>query len=51
MFNSGTRGQGRLSLGPYLEFIARVNSHIPDKGQVMVRYFGLCERPSGEGQE
>jgi len=22
-------------------FIARVTSHIPDKGQVMVRYFGL----------
>jgi hypothetical protein len=26
----------------YLEFIARVTSHIPDKGQVMVRYYGLC---------
>ena len=25
----------------YLEFIARVTSHIPDKGQVMVRYNGL----------
>ena len=25
----------------YLEFIARVASHIPDKGQVMVRYYGL----------
>jgi hypothetical protein len=25
----------------YLEFIARVTSHIPEKGQVMVRYFGL----------
>ena len=25
----------------YLEFIARVTSHIPDKGQVMVRYYGL----------
>ena len=25
----------------YLELIARVKSHIPDKGQVMVRYFGL----------
>ena len=24
-----------------LEFIARVTSHIPDKGQVMVRYYGL----------
>ncbi|MGQ9471606.1 MAG: transposase [Candidatus Aminicenantales bacterium] len=26
----------------YLEFIARVTSHIPDKGQVTVRYSGLC---------
>jgi len=25
----------------YLEFIARVTSHIPDKCQVMVRYYGL----------
>jgi hypothetical protein len=25
----------------YLEFIARVTSHIPDKGQVMVRYYGF----------
>ena len=25
----------------YLEFVARVTSHIPDKGQVTVRYFGL----------
>jgi hypothetical protein len=25
----------------YLEFIARVSSHIPDKGQVMIRYYGL----------
>jgi len=25
----------------YLELIARVTSHIPDKGQVMVRYHGL----------
>ena len=25
----------------FLEFIARVTSHIPDKGQVMVRYYGL----------
>jgi hypothetical protein len=25
----------------YLEFIARVTSHIPDRGQVTVRYFGL----------
>jgi hypothetical protein len=25
----------------YPELIARVTSHIPDKGQVMVRYYGL----------
>ena len=25
----------------YLEFIARVTSHIPDKGQVTLRYYGL----------
>ena len=25
----------------YLEFIARTTSHIPDKGQVTIRYFGL----------
>jgi len=25
----------------YLEFIARVTSHIPEKGQVMIRYYGL----------
>jgi len=25
----------------YLEVIARVTSHIPDKGQVMIRYYGL----------
>ena len=25
----------------YLELISRVTSHIPDKGQVMVRYYGL----------
>jgi hypothetical protein len=27
----------------YLEFIARVILHIPDKGQVMLRYYGLCK--------
>ena len=39
----------------YLEFIARVTSHIPDKGQVMIRYYGLYanaykgkKRKSGE---
>jgi len=24
-----------------MELVARVTSHIPDKGQVMVRYYGL----------
>ena len=24
-------------------FVARVTSHIPDKGQVMVRYYSLCK--------
>jgi len=32
---------GKLAEIFYLEFIARVTSHIPDKGQVMVRYYGL----------
>jgi hypothetical protein len=31
----------------YLEFIARVTAHIPDKGQVMVRYYGLYAMPTG----
>jgi hypothetical protein len=36
-------GQERavLETMDYLEFIARVTSHIPDKGQVTVRYYGL----------
>jgi hypothetical protein len=38
--NQGTAEQETMD---YLEFIARVTSHIPDKGQVMVRYFGLCK--------
>jgi hypothetical protein len=25
----------------YLEFTARVTSHIPDKGQVMIHYYGF----------
>ena len=33
----------------YLELIARVVSHIPDKGQVMVRYYGLyANAPPGK---
>ncbi len=32
---------GEMERLDYLEFIARVTSHIPDKGQVTVRYYGL----------
>jgi hypothetical protein len=32
---------GELERMDYLEFIASVTSHIPDKGQVTVRYYGL----------
>jgi hypothetical protein len=35
-------GQEEVEWMDYLEFIARVTSHIPDKGQVTVRYYGLC---------
>jgi len=35
------RDTAGLETMDYLEFIARVTSHIPDKGQVMVRYYGL----------
>ncbi len=36
-------GKGRVEEEQmeYLDFIARVTSHIPDKGQVMVRYYGI----------
>jgi ribosomal protein S27E len=36
------KGAGELERMDYLEFIARVTSHIPDKGQVMVRYYSGC---------
>jgi hypothetical protein len=32
---------GEVERMDYLEFIARTTSHIPDKGQVTVRYYGL----------
>ena len=35
------QADAELETMDYLEFIARVVSHIPDKGQVMVRYYGL----------
>jgi hypothetical protein len=33
--------RGEVERMDYREFIARVTSHIPDKGQVTVRYYGL----------
>jgi hypothetical protein len=36
----GRDGAGQETMD-YLEFIARVTAHIPAKGQVMVRYYGL----------
>ncbi len=35
------REAAELETMDYLEFIARVTSPIPDRGQVMVRYYGL----------
>jgi hypothetical protein len=35
------QGAGDQETMDYPEFIARVTSHIPDKGQAMVRYYGL----------
>jgi len=35
------KGKLKTERMDYLEFIARVTSHIPDKGQVMIRYYGL----------
>jgi hypothetical protein len=37
-YGKGAKEKERMD---YLEFIARVTSHIPDKGQVTVRYYGL----------
>jgi hypothetical protein len=39
-YRHGENG-AELETMDHLEFIARVTSHIPDKGQVMVRYYGL----------
>jgi len=40
-FTIATADDERESMD-YPDFIARVTSHIPDKGQVMVRYYNLC---------
>ena len=37
------KGKLKTERMDYLEFIARVTSHIPNKGQVMIRYYGLCK--------
>jgi len=42
VYQYGKHSSERESMD-YMEFIARVTSHIPDKGQVMVRYYGLCK--------
>ena len=39
-YRYGEKGAAQETMD-YLEFIARVTSHIPDKGQVTVRYYGL----------
>jgi len=39
-YRHGEKGAEQETMD-YLEFIARVTAHIPDKGQVMVRYYGL----------
>jgi len=39
-YRYGEKG-AELETMDYLEFIARTTSHIPDKGQVTVRYYGL----------
>ncbi|MCJ7587370.1 MAG: transposase, partial [Candidatus Aminicenantes bacterium] len=46
-YRYGKNGAGQETMD-YLEFVARVTSHIPDKGQVMVRYLKLtfvADRP------
>jgi hypothetical protein len=35
------KGAEEVETMDYLEFIARTTSHIPDKGQVTIRYYGL----------
>ena len=40
IYQYGDGDAGRVEMD-YLDFIARVTAHIPDKGQVMIRYYGL----------
>jgi hypothetical protein len=40
VYRYGKGGADKVEMD-YLDFIARVTAHIPDKGQVMIRYYGL----------
>jgi hypothetical protein len=40
MYQYGDADAERVEMD-YLDFIARLTAHIPDKGQVMIRYYGL----------
>jgi hypothetical protein len=40
IYQYGDGDTDRLEMD-YLDFIARLTTHIPDKGQVMIRYYGL----------
>jgi hypothetical protein len=40
IYQYGDRDTDRVEMD-YLDFIARVTAHIPDKGQVMIRYYAL----------
>jgi len=40
IYRYGKTDDDRIEMD-YLDFIARVTTHIPDKGQVMIRYYGL----------
>jgi hypothetical protein len=38
VYRYGKAGADKVEMD-YLDFIARVTAHIPDKGQVMIRYY------------
>ena len=40
IYQYGKRDTERVEMD-YLDFIARITTHIPDKGQLMIRYYGL----------
>ena len=49
IYRYGKAGADKVEMD-YLDFIARVTAHIPDKGQVMIRYYGLYSN-AHRGQE